>query len=351
MSEKPIVSIVMPVYGVEKYLPKSLNSVIEQSFTDFELLLIDDCSPDKSGEICDRFALKDNRIKVFHLEKNGGVSNARNFGKDKAEGKYLLFLDSDDYVEGNLLEQAVSSMEKNPADVAVFGLVEEYYDKNGRLYKEKPIALDNKALKSADEVRNELINLEKSTLYGYPWNKLFNLESLRESKAEFPIMAFNEDIIFNINFFSFAKSMNILNITPYRYAKRSGSTTGKFIPTYYKDIMLKIEKLYDQFQNFGLLNLDNLSVIAGLYVRYFFSALERNFDKRSQMDNRQRKAFFDNELKKPLYGKLSPYMDGGGLSGIMAKNFKKGNRCACLLIARAIYTIKRYFPKLFEKLN
>ena len=115
--------------------------------------------------------------------------------------------------------------------------------------------------------------------------------------------------------------------------------------------MLKIEKLYDQFQNFGLLNLDNLSVIAGLYVRYFFSALERNFDKRSQMDNRQRKAFFDNELKKPLYGKLSPYMDGGGLSGIMAKNFKKGNRCACLLIARAIYTIKRYFPKLFEKLN
>ena len=164
-------------------------------------------------------------------------------------------------------------------------------------------------------------------------------------------MAFNEDIIFNIDFFNYAESLNILSITPYHYAKRAGSTTGRFIPTYYEDIMVKIKSLYKQFEDFDLLDDYNLSVIASLYVRYFFSALERNFDKRYGMSSRDRKEFFIKELKTPLYKKLSPYMKGEGLSGVMAKCFKSKNRTGCMLIARIIQLTKKYFPKVFEKIN
>jgi glycosyltransferase involved in cell wall biosynthesis len=90
----PTISVIVPVYNVEQYLCKCLDSILNQIFTDFELLLIDDGSPDKSGQICDEYAHKDSRIRVFHKE-NGGVSSARNLGLDNANGKWVTFIDSD----------------------------------------------------------------------------------------------------------------------------------------------------------------------------------------------------------------------------------------------------------------
>lgn len=91
------ISVIVPVYKVEKYIGECINSILAQTFKDFELILVDDGSPDKSGEICDSYAKKDNRIKIFH-KKNGGVSSARNFGIDKAVGEWLCFIDSDDTI-------------------------------------------------------------------------------------------------------------------------------------------------------------------------------------------------------------------------------------------------------------
>ena len=99
----PVFSVIIPVYKVEKYISRCIESVLKQSFSDFELLLVNDGSPDKSGIICDEYAKKDQRIKVFHKE-NGGVSSARNIGIKNACGKYIVFIDSDDEVERNYLE-------------------------------------------------------------------------------------------------------------------------------------------------------------------------------------------------------------------------------------------------------
>lgn len=93
----PKVSVIVPVYNVEKLLQRCIDSILAQTFTDFELLLIDDGSKDKSGEICDEYAAKDSRIRVFH-KQNGGVSTARNLGIDKAQGEWIYFVDSDDIV-------------------------------------------------------------------------------------------------------------------------------------------------------------------------------------------------------------------------------------------------------------
>ncbi len=111
----PKISVIVPVYKVEKYLHRCIDSILSQSFTDFELILVDDGSPDNSGKICDEYAQKDSRIRVFH-KPNGGVSSARNLGLDNAIGKWIAFIDSDDYVDKDYLYELYSLVEKYNGD-------------------------------------------------------------------------------------------------------------------------------------------------------------------------------------------------------------------------------------------
>ena len=109
MSLSPKISVIVPVYNVEDYLPRCIDSILAQDYEDFELLLIDDGSTDKGGHICDGYAKHDVRVRVFHKE-NGGVSSARNLGLDNAVGEFVAFVDSDDYVESAYLSDLVSDM-------------------------------------------------------------------------------------------------------------------------------------------------------------------------------------------------------------------------------------------------
>ncbi len=347
----PLISVIIPVYNVEKYLEKCVISVLRQTFTDFEILLIDDASPDTCPLLCDNLAKEDERIKVFHLEKNGGVSNARNVGIEKANGEYILFLDSDDYIEDYLFEKLAAAIKANPADVSVFGLIEEYYDKNGEFYKENVICPEEKHLTDLEQIRREAISLEATTLYGYPWNKLYKASLIRESGVRFEKMGFNEDIIFNIKLFYSVKSLNLLGIAPYHYAKRFGSTTGKFIPTYHRDIMYKIKELYIQFESFGILDHNAMRLLASEYVRYTFSALERNLDPRSKLNSKKRIEFFEKHIDTNLYKNLKPYFPTDSLIGIMAATLKAADMRSAFLIARIIYLIKKFLPKLFSSIN
>ena len=123
-------SIVMPAYNVEAYIEDAVSDIEKQSFSDFELILIDDCSTDETGRLCDALAQTDKRIRVQHLKKNGGLSNARNQGMDAASGEYILFLDPDDRYDTDMLAKIEESLKQNPAKVVLFGLTEMYYDPN-----------------------------------------------------------------------------------------------------------------------------------------------------------------------------------------------------------------------------
>lgn len=114
-----LVSVIVPVYNVEKYVSKCIESILAQTHKNFELILVDDGSPDKSGEICDRYAATDDRIKVVHKE-NGGLSSARNAGLDIAKGDYLIFVDSDDFINIHTLEITVTNCVENDCDVCIF---------------------------------------------------------------------------------------------------------------------------------------------------------------------------------------------------------------------------------------
>lgn len=119
-NNKPLVSVIVPIYDVEKWLPRCLDSILAQTFTNFELILVDDGSPDNSLQICKEYKKKDKRIKVF-VKKNGGLSDARNFGIKHAHGKYLIFVDSDDFVDKEYISKLYSSIIENHAQIAMCG--------------------------------------------------------------------------------------------------------------------------------------------------------------------------------------------------------------------------------------
>ncbi|EGP5467598.1 glycosyltransferase, partial [Enterococcus faecium] len=122
------ISIIMTVFNVEKYLAKAIDSVLLQTFADFELILVDDGSSDRSGEICDEYQQRDKRIKVIH-QPNSGVSSARNTGLENAQGKFIGFVDSDDYIESDMYEFLYNNLIEEKADLSICGIYDVYEGK------------------------------------------------------------------------------------------------------------------------------------------------------------------------------------------------------------------------------
>lgn len=114
---RPFISVVMPVYNVEKHLKKAVDSVLKQTYTDFEIILVDDCSPDGCPQLCEELAASDERIMAVHHNENKGLSMARNTGMTYASGKYIWFMDSDDFVEDSLFAMVFDSVKENPAEL------------------------------------------------------------------------------------------------------------------------------------------------------------------------------------------------------------------------------------------
>ncbi len=218
-----MISVIIPVYNAEKYLPKCIESVLSQTYTDIELILVDDGSPDNSGKICDEYALKDSRIRVIH-QKNGGQSSARNAGLDIATGEFISFVDSDDYIDSNMLQVLYESLVQNNADIS--GCCLKCVDENGN-------RTTDSFLKAFDETKifdkNQLIY--NITHYGdYYTNfvvvcsKLYKREVF--SKLRFIEGRIHEDeMIVHHIYLSISKAVIIPN-EYYYYLRHSGTTTS-----------------------------------------------------------------------------------------------------------------------------
>ena len=159
------ISVIIPVYNVEKYLKRCLDSVVNQTYKNLEIILIDDGSTDKSGNICDEYAAKDKRIIVIHKE-NGGLSDARNKGLDICTGDYISFIDSDDWIENGFYEYVVNNVKDN--DLLIF----DYYITNGK--NSKWIKYKNTEVELSKE--KCLIELAKAKLQSYTCNKIYKLD-------------------------------------------------------------------------------------------------------------------------------------------------------------------------------
>lgn len=348
----PFFSIVMPVYNVEKHLNKAIDSVLAQSFTDFELILVDDCSPDACAGICDFYTEHDTRIRSIHLQENGGLSNARNMGMEIAGGTYITFMDSDDYVEADALQNVYDSLQKNDADVVIFGLVEEYFSAEDNLLQSFPISYEHELYISAqDALRKEVIELERKTLLGYAWNKFYRFSKIKENNLRFEKITLIEDVLFNIHFLPFATKMNILRCTPYHYMKRmDASLTNKFVKDYFALHRQRVFELLQLYKSWQMCTPQVCSVLADIYVRYIFSALQRNCEPQAEMTHSERVLWLEDLYCDTLFNVLSPYFSGNNPI-VRILSFCLAHKCKaiCLFLGRIIYIVKKRFPKIFSR--
>ena len=218
---KPLVSIVIPVYNVELYLSKCIDSILAQSFTDWECILVDDGSKDNSGSICDNYALKDNRIKVIH-QNNRGVSIARQVGIDNVCGEYSIHIDPDDWVESNMIEELYNKAKSDDADMVICdyfkheGGVQQYINQRPNLLE--PIKI----------IEQMLTTNMYPQLYGSCCNKLVRCSCFNSSdnliRFEPEDLSLGEDVVFNCRLLmSTVHRVSYLNKAFYHYEVRSNS--------------------------------------------------------------------------------------------------------------------------------
>ena len=218
----PKISVIIPVYNAAQYLEKCLDSVLAQTFTDFELLLIDDGSKDSSGEICDRYAESDSRIRVFH-KPNGGVSSARNLGLDNAKGEWIAFCDSDDYVTDKYLEDLYNEAMTTGADLVVQDFV--FVKESGVVIPKwyNPIVCTYNLTKS-----DKIISEQKLLSRGYSFCKMFSHSIIRENEIRYPEnMRFGEDLCFVLQYLTHAPLVSCSDIANYIYIDHPNSAIHK----------------------------------------------------------------------------------------------------------------------------
>lgn len=211
-----LISIVVPVYNVEKYLKKSIESILNQTYQNIEILLVDDGSTDSSGKICESFSKVDPRIRVFHKE-NGGLSDARNFGIEQMKGQYVAFIDSDDYISKDYVWKLYSSIKNNDSEVSICSFL--LVDEKGEKIKDE--LLDSGKICLTGQQILEKVLTADGYRYVVAWNKLYR--STLFEKLKFKKGMLYEDEFLNYPLFWDCKRVSIVEEPLYLYVQRKGS--------------------------------------------------------------------------------------------------------------------------------
>lgn len=260
-------SIILPIYNVEKYLSACIDSVLSQTFKDYEIILVDDGSKDSSPQICDNYSEKYDFIKTIH-KSNGGLSDARNVGLKRAKGEYIFFLDSDDYlIDENVLIRIVKAL-GDEQDVAAFKFI-KWFESNGQLSTCKfSYNLDTKG-KSASQIYLELI--DRDAYYNSAWSKVVKRSLLVDNNIEFERGLLGEDNDWYYKVVTQVKTLSLIDEPLYVYRQRSGSITKTSTNKNLEHLLWIIEK-WMNYVNDGELT-ENKMVIRNSLAKQYCHAI------------------------------------------------------------------------------
>lgn len=295
----PTVSVIVPVYNAEKYLQQCVDSILAQTFDNFELLLIDDGSKDRSGTLCDEYAKKDGRVRVFHKD-NGGVSSARNIGLEYAVGTWVTFVDSDDCVSPSFMEVLLNNTDEDlvVGSFATFGNFHEEYILESFIYSKKQLSLDLNACLS-------------KVHFSTSWGKFFKKNVLDTTKLRFSVnIDSTEDTLFVYKYMLYVNSVNIKSDITYFYRHTGEGLSCHNLPV---DKAIKtIDVFYEVISSLEAEYMQDLSnllynVVNYVYLRSirFIQTTSHSFNKRiSIMRN------FHSQIPSSFLSKYTPIMMG-----------------------------------------
>lgn len=265
-SMKPKVSIIMPVYNAEKYLEAAIESILRQTYKNFELLLVDDGSKDRSADICDRFAQQDSRVIAIH-QKNSGICVARNVGLKASTGDYITFCDNDDEYASVLLEKGMGAILKEKADLVKYGKKILYEGKDGSIEQEE-IDRVTSGVYDKSVIRENFSFFDEQHFFGFIWDGIYSRDLLVRSNpfADKDVLLFNqfyktgyEDVDYNYMIVPFCRKMVCLDECYYIHYIRCGySTTLKYSYNRIQSLLRIWDKKYEVMSSWNLLTDEKL---------------------------------------------------------------------------------------------
>ena len=373
-----LITVVMPVYKVEKYLKRAITSVLNQTYKNLELILVDDGSPDMSGAICDEAASTDSRIKVIH-QKNSGAPIARNNALDIASGAFVCFFDSDDFVNDDMLESLHNMCIENDLDLAVSGFfIDTYEDEGG---SEKFFTLDyipkDKIYKDKESFRKDAYMYFDKNMFYPPWNKMYRKSYLDKHSLRFTD-TYRDDFPFVIDSIRNIEKIGFTSKQFYHFQRaRAESETAKYIPNLYDkreeehEIMINLLKDWSLYinaredvgsftsndktlaGNYSLEDKKNaMDMLSRRYLDRIIECIENFTSEKCTLSSSEIK----NEVKKIL---ACPYVDESLKYArpkrlylkLMYVPIKLKNVTLCLLQSKFITFTKKHFLFIFNKLK
>ncbi|MEE3427345.1 MAG: glycosyltransferase family 2 protein [Ruminococcus sp.] len=337
MNEKLIneltVSVIVPVYNAQETICLCVDSILHQDYTDYELILIDDGSSDKSAEICDNYSDKNKKVVVYHTDNNG-VSAARNLGIEKAKGKYILFVDSDDYVTENYIRRLIEIKEQKTDTDNIWCGFRTFRNSNKDVFIEKYVYDKNTELSLIDY--KKIMTLHEKWLDAGPYCKLYDRNVINRNNIRFPVdLSLGEDLIFNFRYLDCTNGkICVLNEDNYNYYLNDGNSLGTKYYSQLFDIYKTINAtMRDYVKKWGCDELEVQKFYNACFFKYEV-CLKNTFNKKNK-NPRNEKYRQNNEI-----------LNSSEFSEAFSKMSYKPN-----LLLRAAYKTKKYeFVQLSDKI-
>lgn len=282
-------SIIIPVYNVEKYIKNTIESITKQKYDDYELILVNDGSTDKSKDICEELANGNNKIKLINIA-NSGSGIARNIGIDHARGEYCYFPDADDVMTENSLQCIINAINEVKADLYVFGYFVVKRDGNVEIRKNR--VNDYRDGKDVKKHYEDYMQEGNTYIQGAPWNKVFKTEIIKKYNIQYPNLRRNQDEVFILRYMDKANCVKFSDDGIYKYYMNSLQDEWNKFPKNYFDIRTKVyEEFKDTIGRWDKNNLNTKSIINYSYISSVLRCMEFSFNPTWSLDKKSRKEY------------------------------------------------------------
>ena len=348
-----MVSIIVPVYNTGNVLKKCIDSMVHQTYQNLEIILIDDGSEDETAMLCDSLERKYDKVFVYHC-KNNGVSMARNYGIEKANGKYILFVDADDYAESQMVEVMVRTAEQYQAELIIAGYYFDmpYINKGKKVFKSIEQKVSYLRIETREELKQKMVYLWDSSLMYNVWNKLFDLDIIRKHHIYFPVgKTFNEDRDFVREYLYHIQNIFVMEDCFYHYIRENDmGATGIYRPD-----MLEIRKeefhcLQNFFDSMEIRNSKSREYISREHFDRIVGTIENIFHSnmsRNEIKCEIRRVIKDDDTK---YAMMYAQPRSRKMK-VMCGVCKTQNVSIIFVFMKLVYLIKKRYPTLFYKLR
>lgn len=341
--KNPEVTIIIPVYNTEKYIRDCFDSIIKQSFSNFEVIVINDGSTDKSADICNEYCKKDSRFKIYNL-KNQGAAKARNSALDLAKGRYIFFVDSDDWLEENAVKNHIREMKEFDM---VIGCSHNCYFKDDKLlYKKRDYFYEENKYLSKQEVRRMYVDIATNGVSHAPHNKMYKKSIIDKYNIRFPDRKKYEDLGFNNKYIDKINSLRIINSYDYNYRVSNLEGVALKLPSNMFEIFTEVnDELITLLKSWNVYDSKSEKMLKSKYITEVASCINNTYNPNLNYSFKERRSYIKRLINDNKVQESCRDVNSSRFVNIIAKLIK----IKSLVLISICYRIKVTYKNLINK--